>query len=113
MFDARTDIDIQAIVQGLRMLSSSDPNVVAMAKHKLKYIVQQSTQLNPTADLISVYLSSTKDPRTERLYYSYSSLWSRVCQACRRLSVTFSFSDSEPPTINADESPTIKSDKVT
>ena len=113
MFDPRTECDIQAIVQGLRMLSSSDPNITAMAKHELKYIVRRSTQLNPTADLISVYLSSTKDPRTDRLYYSYSSLWSRVRQACRRLSVTFSFSDYDPPTINADESPAIKSDKAT
>ena len=87
MFDPRTECDIQAIVQGVRMLSSTDPNVKGMAKQELQYIVRRSTQQQPTADLISTYLSGIKDRRTDHLYYSYSSLWSRVRQACRCLKV--------------------------
>ena len=71
-----------AIVQAVRILSSSDPAVAAMARHELKYIVRRSTQSEPTPELLSTYLSSTPDRRTAKLYYTYSSLWSRVRQAC-------------------------------
>mgnify|MGYP002804673550 CR=1 FL=1 len=46
--EPRTECDIQAIVQAVRMLSSSDEAVVAMARQELRYIVRRSTQSNPS-----------------------------------------------------------------
>lgn len=111
--EPRTECDIQAIVQGVRMLSSSDLSVSSMAREELKFIVRRSTQSNPTPELISNYLSSIPDPRTEHLYYTYSSLWSRVRQACRRLRVKFDYTENNPITISADESGKIESKNVT
>ena len=54
--EPRTECDVQAIVQAVRILSSSDPAVAAMARQELKYIVRRSTQSNPTPDLLSTYL---------------------------------------------------------
>lgn len=71
--DPRTECDVQAIVQAVRILSSSDPNITTMVRKELKFIVRRSTQNNPTPELISKYLSSTPDSRTESLYYTYSS----------------------------------------
>jgi hypothetical protein len=111
--DPRTECDLQAIVQAVRILSSSDPAVVAMARHELKYIVRRSTQCNPTPELLSTYLSSIPDPRTNKLFYTYSSLWSRVRQACRRMRVSFRYSDDKSPIIVADDSAEIESKEVT
>ena len=111
--DPRTECDVQAIVQAVRILASDDPAVAAMARQELKYIVRRSTQLNPTSELLSTYLSSTPDPRTEKLYYTYSSLWSRVRQACRRLKISFHYSENNEITIATEESERIKSKQVT
>ena len=46
--DPKVECDLQAIVQAVRILSFSDPAVVAMARHELKYIIHRSTQCNPT-----------------------------------------------------------------
>ena len=102
--EPRTECDVQAIVQVVRILSSQDPAVSAMARHELRYIVQRSTQSVPTPELISTYLSSLPDRHTEHLYYTYSSLWSRVREAFRRLRVVFHYSDANEVTISADES---------
>ena len=110
--DPRTECDVMVIAQAVRILSSSDPAVAAMARHELKYIVRRSTQSEPTPELLSVYLSSTADRRTKTLYYTYSSLWSRVRQACRRLRVSFHYSEASDVTISADDSQHIKSPQV-
>ena len=111
--EPRTECDVQAIVQAVRILASQDPAVAAMARHELKYIVRRSTQSEPTPELLSTYLSSTPDQRTQKLYYTYSSLWSRIRQACRRLKVTFHYSESNDITISADESERVPSKQVT
>ena len=112
--EPRTECDVQAIVQAVRILSSSDPAVATMARQELKYIVRRSTQSNPTPDLLSTYLSSLPDRRTDRLYYTYSSLWSRVRMACRRLRVSFHYSEqADEVSIAAEDSEPIKSRTVT
>ena len=111
--EPRTECDVQAIVQAVRMLSSSDEAVVAMARQELRYIVRRSTLSNPSPELIATYLSSTPDPRTSHLYYTYSSLWSRVRQACRRLRVSFHYSEENPISISADGSDRVESRLVT
>ena len=112
--EPRTECDVQAIVQAVRILSSSDPAVAAMARQELKYIVCRSTQSNPTPDLLSTYLSSLPDRRTDHLFYTYSSLWSRVRQTCRRLRVRFHYSEEAADiSIAAEDSEPIKSRAVT
>ena len=87
--------------------------VVGMARQELKYIVRRSTQSNPTPELISVYLSSTPDPRTEHLNYTHSRLWYRVRQACRRLCISFFYLNTNDITIAADDTEKVKSKNVT
>ena len=111
--DPRTECDVQSIVQAVRILASQDPAVAAMARHELKYIVRRSTQSEPTPELLCTYLSSMPDDRTKRLYYIYSSLWSRVRQACRCLKVTFHYSETNEISISADESERVPSRNVT
>ena len=111
--EPRTECDVQAIVQAVRILASQDPAVAAMARQELKYVVRRSTQSEPTPELLATYLSSTPDQRTQKLYYTYSSLWSRVRQACRRLKVTFHYSENNDITISADESERVPSRQVT
>ena len=110
--EPRTECDVMAIAQAVRILSSSDPVVAGMARHELKYVVRRSTQSEPTPELLSTYLSSTPDRRPAKLYYTYSSLWSRVRQACRRLRVSFHYSDTTDVTISANDSEHIKSNQV-
>ena len=57
--EPRTECDVMAIAQAVRILSSSDPAIAAMARRELKYIVRRSTQSGPTPELLSIYLSST------------------------------------------------------
>ncbi|XP_046856073.1 uncharacterized protein LOC124449166 [Xenia sp. Carnegie-2017] len=111
--DPLVECDMQAIVQAVRVLSSNDDNVTTIAKEDLRAFVRQTAQSNTTADLISKYLSAKDDPRLRTLHYSsHSSLWSRVRKACRRQNIAIRFSDTEPPTISADESDAVKSNQV-
>lgn len=111
--DPTVESDLQAIVQAIRMLSSSDDKVTTIAKAELKKFVRNTTQSAPTAELISKYLSAVSDPRLDKLSYStHSSLWSRVRLACRRQRVTFVFSDTNPPHVSADESEGILSKQI-
>lgn len=108
------ECDMQAIVQAVRILSSNDLNVATIAKQDLLTFVRQTTQNEPTAELVSKYLSSAEDPRLATLHYSsHSSLWSKVRKACRRQRVKFCYSENQPPTISADDSDQVKSPQVT
>ena len=75
--------------------------------------MRRSTQSEPTPDHLSTYLSSAEDQHTQKLFYTYSSLWSRVRQACRRLKVTFYYSEANEVAIAADESERVTSKNVT
>ena len=111
--DPTIESDLQAIVQAIRILSSSDV-VAKIAREELKTFVRRTAQSNPTAELITKYLSADKDPRLDKLNYStHSSLWSRVRSACRRQHITFVFSDNNPPCVIADGSDQIKSKEIT
>ena len=111
--EPRTECDVMAVAQAVHILSSSDPAIATIARNQLKYIVHRSMQSEPTPELQSIYLSSTPDRRTDKLNYTYSSLWSRVRQACRRLRISFHYSeDAAGVTISADDSEHIKSSQV-
>ncbi|XP_046856069.1 uncharacterized protein LOC124449163 [Xenia sp. Carnegie-2017] len=111
--DPDVECDHQAIVQAVRILASNDANVATIAREDLRSFVRQTTQSNPTADLITKYLSAHDDPRLRTLHYSsHSSLWSRVRKACRRQHVTIHFTDNDPPTISADESDKVNSKQI-
>ncbi len=75
--------------------------------------VRRLTQSEPTPDVLSTYLSSAEDRHTQKLFYTYSSLWSGVRQACRRLKVTFYYSEANEVAIAADESERITSKNIT
>ena len=112
--DPTIELDLQAIVQAIRILSSSDEVVAKIAREELKTFVRRTAQSNPTAELITKYVSADKDPRLDKLNYStHSSLWSRVRSACRRQHITFVFSDNNPPCVIADGSDQIKSKEIT
>ena len=60
-------------------VAASDEVVAKIAREELKTFVRRTAQSNPTAELITKYLSADKDPRLDKLNYStHSSLLSRI-----------------------------------
>lgn len=67
--DPIRECDIQTIVQAVKMLSSSDPTVSAIANAKLLQTVLHAAQTNPTPPLVSCFLSSTQDQWLSEIRY--------------------------------------------
>ena len=106
--DPKAEADVQCIVQTLKILSSADPTTRAIARAELRAVVRRSTKSNPTSNVLSTHLSGSTDKPLDHLYYTNSSLWSRCRNACRRLKVTFHFSNQEDPAISSDDSDRIR-----
>ncbi|XP_028416671.1 uncharacterized protein T26G10.4-like [Dendronephthya gigantea] len=102
--DPTKEDDVQAIVQAIRILSSSDPTVAVSAWNELRSVVSCATSSNPTPALLTEFLSGSTSNRCSNLNYAASSLWSRCCNACRRLKVSFHFSETDLISISADDS---------
>ncbi len=107
------EVDVQCIVQAIRILSSADPATSAIARADLHAVVRRSTSSNPSPNLISKYLSGSTDNPLSKLYYTNSSLWSRCRNACRCLNVQFTYSDTDEPCISTTDSDRIKAKNVT
>lgn len=101
--DPWQEVDIQTVVQAVRMLSSNDPLVTSVAHAELKSIVRRSTSSQPSNNLISKYLSGARDGPLAKLNYAKSSLWSRCRLACHRLGITFRYTENAPPTVTVDD----------
>ena len=73
-------VDIQTIVQALKMLSSSDPVVANIAKAELRQSVRFAARNNPTVSLINDFLSgsSTGNFHPNRTRYRTHSLWTVI-----------------------------------
>ena len=111
--DPSAEVDIQCIVQAVKILSSADPITKAIAQADLRAVVRRSTSSNPSANILTKYLSGSTDNPLGNLFYTHSSLWSRCRKACRRLQITFHFSDTENPTISTADSDRIRANAVT
>ena len=101
LHDPILEVDIQTIVQAIKMLSSSDPVVANIAKAELRQSVRFAARNNPTVSLINDFLSgSTTGPfHPDRIRYRTHSLWTRARKACRNLRVKFQVPDYDPPSI--------------
>ena len=111
--DPKNEVDVQCIVQAIRMLTSADPATAAIARADLHAVVRRSTSSNPSANVITKYLSGCTENPLAHLYYTHSSLWSRCRSACRRLQITFHYSDTDEPCILSSDSDRIKAKAVT
>ena len=76
--DPLTKNHIQTVVQALKMLSSTDPAVAAVAKRALKQTVRFATQSDPTPALISNFLPNAPDRCLETIRSRTASLWTRT-----------------------------------
>ena len=97
--DPTAEVDVQAVVHAVKLLSSNDPTVAHIARAELLQTVRHASQANPTAALVSNYLSSAEDRRLENIRYRVSSVWTRARNATRRLGLKINFSATEAPTI--------------
>lgn len=100
--DPFTEVDIQTVVQAIRMLSSSDPCVSNIAKAELRNAVRFATQSDPSPALTSDFLSGSThgklNPKTMR--YRTHSLWTRARKSCRSLKITITVPDNGAPSIS-------------
>ena len=60
--DPLKEVDVQTIVQAVRMLSSSDPFVAAIAKAELRQVVRFAAQDNLSPGLLRKFLSGSRKP---------------------------------------------------
>ena len=82
--DLTLEVDIQTIVQAIKMLSSSDPVVTNIAKAELRHSVRFAARANPTATLVNDFLSGSMQGNfhPDRIRYKTHSLWTRAHKAC-------------------------------
>lgn len=102
--DPKLEIDIQTILQPIKMLSSNDQVVADITRAELFQTVQHASQSNPTFALTSNYLSSLPDNRLQNIQYCLQSLWTRTCKSAKNLGVLLKIHDSSPPTIESPDS---------
>ena len=91
--DPLTDNNFQTVVQAMKMLSSTDPAVAAVAKRELRQTVRFTTQSDPTPALISNFLSNAPDRRLENIRSRTASLCTRTRRATKTLQLTISVPD--------------------
>ena len=97
--DPLRECDVQTIVQAIRILSSTDPTIAAIARAELLQTVQHAAQSLPTPALVANYLSAAPDDRLNNIRYRVQSLWTRTRKAARNLKVSFRMNDLTAPTI--------------
>ena len=100
--DPLAEVDVQTVVQAIRMLSSSDPFVAAVSKGELIRAVKFATQSDPSPNLVCDFLSGVTTGRLHpnRLRYRTHSLWTRTRIACRHLHITFNIPENGSPSIS-------------
>jgi hypothetical protein len=99
--DPKAEVDVQTVVQAIKMLSSSDPFVSAVAIGELRKAVRFAARADPSPALMRDFMSgSTRGNfHRDRIRYRTHSLWTRARCACRRLGLTFAVPDNESPAI--------------
>ena len=104
--DPLVEVDIQTVVQAIKMLSSSDPFVLAIARSELWSTVRFASCENPSPALTRDFLSGSTSGKLHpnRIRYRTHSLWTRTRSACRRLNITFSVPDNDEPVISTEAS---------
>ncbi|CAB4031286.1 Hypothetical predicted protein [Paramuricea clavata] len=96
------EVDIQTVVQAIKMVSSSDPFVSSIAKAELWSSVRFAARDNPSPSLTRDFLSGSMrgDFRPNRIRYRTHSLWIRTRSACRHVNISFAVPDNDEPVIS-------------
>ena len=102
--DPLQEVDVQTVTQALKILSSPDPVVAAIARAELHQTVRHAAKSLPTPALVSNYLSALPDDRLEHITYRIQSLWTRARKAARRMKIQFTVPDNNPPAISTNDS---------
>ncbi len=102
--DPYDKVDVQTIVQAIKMLSSKDPFVSAVAIGELRRSVTFAVQSEASPALIRDFLSGCTQGKFHhtRMRYRTHSLWTRARQACHRLDITFNVPDNDAPSLSTD-----------
>jgi hypothetical protein len=104
--DPLVEVDIQTIVQAIKMVSSSDPFVSSIAKAELWSSVRFAARDNPSPSLTRDFLSGSMrgNFHPSRIRYRTHSLWTRTRSACRCLNISFAVPDNDEPVISTETS---------
>ena len=99
LHDPTAEVDVQNIVQAIKMLSSSDPTVSSIARSELLQTVRNASKTNPTEALVSNFLSSIDDRRLQHAQNRTSSIWTRARMSTKYLGIKFNYYEDKPPSI--------------
>ena len=99
--DPTRENHLQTIVQAVKMLASQDSTVSPIAKRELRQTVRFAAQADPTASLISNFLSNAPDRQLETIRSRTGSLWTRTRQATKTIQVTINVPDNGSPSLSA------------
>ena len=104
--DPLEEVDIQTVIQAIKMLSSSDPIVSSIARSELWSAVRFAARDNPSPSLTRDFLSGSTEGKLHpnQIRYRTHSLWTRTRSACRRLKISFSVPDNDDPVISTESS---------
>jgi hypothetical protein len=100
--DPYDEVDVQTVVQAIKMLSSKDPFVSAVAIGELRRAVTFAIQSDASPANIRDFLSGSTQGKFHhsRMRYRTHSLWTRARQASHRLGLTFNVPDNNAPSIS-------------
>lgn len=104
--DPLAEVDVQKVVQAIKMLSSSDLFMVSVARSELWKAVRFAAQADPSPALTRDFLSGSMAGNFHpyRIRYRTHSLWTRAHESCRRLNISFSVPDNDSLSISTEAS---------
>ncbi|XP_046856059.1 uncharacterized protein LOC124449153 [Xenia sp. Carnegie-2017] len=99
--DPAAEVDVQTVVQAIKMLSSSDKTVANIAKQEILRTVSFASRSDPSPALIKDFLSGSTTGcfHKDVIRYRTHSLWTRTRNACRNLNITFAVPPNDQPAI--------------
>ena len=105
--DPLVEVDVQTVVQAIKMLSSNDPLVSNIAKAELRQSVRFAARAEPSPELLREFLSGSTQGafHPDIIRYRTHSLWTRARKASRNLKLSFNFPDQAPPYFTNDSGP--------
>lgn len=104
--DPNDEKHVQSLVHAIKMLTSTDPLIMAISCGQLESIVHRCVDRDPTMEEIDEFLSGSSEGALANHSWSNNSgtLWSCARIAARKLQVSFVDASSAPSKVSVDES---------
>ena len=96
--DPLVEVDVQTVVQAIKMLSSNDPMISNVAKAELWQSVRFAARTDPSPEFLREFLSGSTQGafHPDTIRYRTHSLWTRARKASRDLKILFNVPDQDP-----------------